>query len=712
MKKKKIISLCMAAIMAVSTVPLTAYAASSVGSTSNDTTIGEDTAQGAKTQYSEIGISDTQTQVYLTVEDKDLIASLPTTIIVPGTPTTEGKYVGEYSVGVSGDMSGDKVVTIEPESANVALKQKGNNDKTASISQKQTVFNSDDFKNKTRTNGAVTADSLTAGSWNGKFNFNIRCQQVQYNYYSSIELAANDANNMTTANADVSKDDINKAVAALVISNNKATIKMLNDESNVNNVTLTQDTSINLNKHTVTFSEGKYLTFEKNLTINDGVINIDDSNYGILGTKDNTENSFVLNNVTFNQNVSENISFNSYCIDISTVNSNCSNLEIYQKGKGNSSYGVYGYTNRNEDEKAQGLLEHFIFESTVENPSKIRGTQNGKNDEIRKAKIKISSQNNSSVSAGIFGSNTSSSLKIFDSDIDAYSVNGYADGIYTHSPNTTIKNCNVNGDNGAKQTDGNGSIGVGIRFKNKPTTSSKTIVEDCTIYGKQWGLETPDYGDAVIKNCNVTATNHTAYICGNADIYNSTFKVANRDKYPNGTLDAAYGFYAGSNIERVKTHIVNIYNCEIGNPVDTSGVNVSNFGVTAKNNGYCPPKEINIYDSIIYEGKTSVFSFNASSAYMKNYAKFNLYGSTKLMANSTTELSLEQVSNDIDWFTNILPDSINYGLKADWESSKDEYIYFGGNVSPNKLIDFHMYCTDKAPKSQAYEDWANVYDYR
>lgn len=227
----------MAAIMAVSTVPLTAYAASSVGSTSNDTTIGEDTAQGAKTQYSEIGISDTQTQVYLTVEDKDLIASLPTTIIVPGTPTTEGKYVGEYSVGVSGDMSGDKVVTIEPESANVALKQKGNNDKTASISQKQTVFNSDDFKNKTRTNGAVTADSLTAGSWNGKFNFNIRCQQVQYNYYSSIELAANDANNMTTANADVSKDDINKAVAALVISNNKATIKMLNDESNVNNVT-------------------------------------------------------------------------------------------------------------------------------------------------------------------------------------------------------------------------------------------------------------------------------------------------------------------------------------------------------------------------------------------------------------------------------------------------------------------------------------------
>lgn len=137
MKKNKILSLCMAAIMAVSVFPMTAFASSSVGSTSTDTTVGEDTAQGAKTQYSEVGMSDTQTKVYLTVEDKDLIASLPTTIIVSGTPTTEGKYVGEYSVGVSGDMSGDKVVTIEPESANVTLKQKGKNDKSASISQEQ-----------------------------------------------------------------------------------------------------------------------------------------------------------------------------------------------------------------------------------------------------------------------------------------------------------------------------------------------------------------------------------------------------------------------------------------------------------------------------------------------------------------------------------------------------------------------------------------------
>lgn len=44
MKKNKILSLCMAAIMAVSVIPMTAFASSSVGSTSADTTVGEDTA--------------------------------------------------------------------------------------------------------------------------------------------------------------------------------------------------------------------------------------------------------------------------------------------------------------------------------------------------------------------------------------------------------------------------------------------------------------------------------------------------------------------------------------------------------------------------------------------------------------------------------------------------------------------------------------------
>lgn len=157
--------------MAISAVPISVFA-SSTGSTSANTGIGEDKVQNAKTQYSEITDSDTQTAVYLTVDDSDLIVSLPTTVIVSGTPDSSGNYTGNYSVGVKGNMSGSKQVNIVPDE-NVSLTQKGKNSKEATITQQQTVFTTDDFKNDTVADGAVTAEGLTAGSWNGKFNFNI-----------------------------------------------------------------------------------------------------------------------------------------------------------------------------------------------------------------------------------------------------------------------------------------------------------------------------------------------------------------------------------------------------------------------------------------------------------------------------------------------------------------------------------------------------------
>lgn len=171
MEKKKIISLCMATVMAVSAAPMSVFA-SSIGSTSSNTGIGTDAAQNTKTQYSEITENGTQTSVYLTVDDSDLIVSLPTTVIVSGTPDEDGNYISNYSVGVKGDMSGSKQVSITPDE-NVTLIQKGKDNKTATITQDKTEFTTDDFKNNTVTTGNITAQGLTAGSWNGKFNFNV-----------------------------------------------------------------------------------------------------------------------------------------------------------------------------------------------------------------------------------------------------------------------------------------------------------------------------------------------------------------------------------------------------------------------------------------------------------------------------------------------------------------------------------------------------------
>lgn len=174
MKSKKILSVFLSVLMMVLTIsPITAFARSSVGSTSNNISIGEDYEQKIKTEYSEVKESNTKTKVALTIEDSDLIVSVPTTIIVSGTPNKSGEYIGNYSVGVRGDMSGNKEVTIAPETSNIELFQKGKTNHDAAITQEKTLFNSDDFKNNVTTTGTVTTTGLTAGSWNGVTNFNI-----------------------------------------------------------------------------------------------------------------------------------------------------------------------------------------------------------------------------------------------------------------------------------------------------------------------------------------------------------------------------------------------------------------------------------------------------------------------------------------------------------------------------------------------------------
>lgn len=113
------------------------------------------------------------TIVKLDIGDSGIIVGVPTCVIVSGTPNATGQYIGKYSVSVEGDMSGDKVLNVAPDSSTVELIQNGKDNVTAFIEQEQTAFSSADLSNKTVVDGTITASDLTAGSWNGKFAFNI-----------------------------------------------------------------------------------------------------------------------------------------------------------------------------------------------------------------------------------------------------------------------------------------------------------------------------------------------------------------------------------------------------------------------------------------------------------------------------------------------------------------------------------------------------------
>ena len=685
MKKNKVISLCMAAIMAVSVFPMTAFASSSVGSTATDTTVGEDTAQGAKTQYSEVGMSDAQTKVYLTVEDKDLIASLPTTIIVSGTPTSEGKYVGEYSVGVSGDMSGDKVVTIEPESANVTLKQKGKNDKSASISQEQTEFNSDDFKNKTRTNGAVTADSLTAGSWNGTFNFNISYQQVQYSYYSSIELAAKDANNMTTANADVTEDNFDDAVAALLVKDNKANIKMLKDESNVDNVTLSQDTSINLGTHTVTFAEGKYLTANNNLLIDNGKISTTNSEYAVY--TNSQDSSFTMNNVTIKEELSSEIP-TAYMVMSLAQNKQFDkcNFEMTGTGSDKTEAVVLRINGKDRETNSTDIINNCKLSQQV--------------DKLRKDNAK----NENGTTAY---HNDMIVLRHSECIINDICINQVVNtgtricGISTASGGNLVLNGADISSSATVTQDGCGIMSNGTSGKLEINSTDEHPV---TVYGKQWGIETASSTDTAVINGGVyTSTNHTAYFVTSVNATNCTFNIANRDKYDASNLDTAYGFYCGGSVATAESTINAVQNfnkCVINN-----GDTRSQSGICLQRNyKYNAPKEVNLTDCELYSGWRGIY-FNSLSG--KDYpavTKVNLYGNTKLYDSKGVLITKQQLADAIAvWKTkeqgshSSYPCASTTGLRT----TANTYIIVGEGWATEKGV-VNAYATEDC----------GVYDYR
>lgn len=191
-KLKMIVSIIMTATILLSATPVMA---ASTGSVANDLSAGEDVVQNARTAYGERRLGTSQTNVYLTVDNDNIVVGVPTAVILSGTPNNNGEYVGDYSVSVAGDMAADETLTVEPESDTVTISQTGKSDVTGSITQSKTEFDCDDLANNTVTTGAVKATGLTAGSWNGSFNMNIQLEggaQKWYDVTSTIDIANQD----------------------------------------------------------------------------------------------------------------------------------------------------------------------------------------------------------------------------------------------------------------------------------------------------------------------------------------------------------------------------------------------------------------------------------------------------------------------------------------------------------------------------------------
>ena len=730
--------------MAASAIPTTVFAAST-GSAHTDSNLGQDSAQNAKTKYAEVVEDDSQTAVYLTVDDKDRVVSLPTSLVLVGTPNERGEYIAKYSVGVKGDMSGDKVITVEPDNVRVPLKSVGKNDKTAIIEQSKTEFTTDDLKNSVQANGTITADRLTAGCWNGSFNFNIQTVKMK-RFYSSLNLAVQDIN-QETVNTDATVADletVDNAICGVYYSGDTYRIELYKDVNNQDKLSFEKNTKLNLNEHAITFSDTNGIVFSKSFSAVNGTLNGRAARKLISSPSTNTEGTFVINNITMNHEIPATVGGTSSAVDIYNKTAFVKNSNLNLSGAGNANYSVIGLCNRN----AQGTLyiDHYTHIANVTNTKAFAGVQTLSNLNCKNSKINLSTTTGDLYSVYSFGkddsvtnteitfsTDTSLAFGVFckgangNAILNNVTVNGKSNSgnIYgivqylTHNKiditdsNVTVVNptgtssprgINLSGNEATVKRStiyssaDNALSGMGITSFNK----TSLLISGSEVFGKEWGIQTSQDAKTIIKNCNISSTDHSGYIEGNTDVYNTNFFIANRDKYT--VLDVAYGLYCGAATENKKA-IVNFYNCIIGSGEDLTK-NTFNGIVTQghySGNNYTPA-EINLYDTDIYTTQRA-FTYNVGADDIPIITKFNLYGKGQIYVYNQNSkkfdiIDKETLNDEILTWKTVLKQKESTGYNV-----YNRGIIYGNGVG---VVDE----TTNTLKNIRVVDDANVYDYR
>ena len=197
---KKALSLLLVLVMCCS-LCVTAFAAedeirSSVGSEATDidntTKIGQDYEQQKQSEYDDVekGELDDEhkCEVYVT-KGSTYTVTIPKVVILNGAGEKAG--IGEYSVTVTGDIDGEKLVTVTPNTDSMELTQAGKDPITATIEQEKTTWAFDEMEELGL--GTITVDNdehgnslLTAGSWSGTFMMEIKYEKTLASF--SIEF--------------------------------------------------------------------------------------------------------------------------------------------------------------------------------------------------------------------------------------------------------------------------------------------------------------------------------------------------------------------------------------------------------------------------------------------------------------------------------------------------------------------------------------------
>lgn len=138
------------------------------------------------------------TSVKATV-DSEAVVWLPTNITISGTPDENNQYTGEGAVIVEGDIAGNEIITVTPDSS-ISLQQPGKDDIAAQVTQEKTSFTYDDIQNSNSAVTSISTNTLSAGEWNSVLHYNVTLDENPlpsgYTTLYEYDLSATDADDV------------------------------------------------------------------------------------------------------------------------------------------------------------------------------------------------------------------------------------------------------------------------------------------------------------------------------------------------------------------------------------------------------------------------------------------------------------------------------------------------------------------------------------
>lgn len=503
---------------------------------------------------------------------------------------------------------------------------------------------------------------------------NIDCygadENNEYMWYSSIENAVLDANNLTTVNADCNQAD---AEVGLCINGDTVIIKLQKNTEATQTIHLNVNTILCLEGNSLNMASGQGIVFCNDLEIQNGSINFSEVGIAIKGNileEGNENESFVMNDVNIVHNCFSEIKDDIYTINLDSSLINISNCNINSEQSSELSGKITAiYANnesaavdlKNNNIETSGYSVNNI--SVKSNLLKLQGNvlnveraQYGHNLRASSGIVKILS-GKMFCKTSYSGSNISSSAKnvVIDNcecicdgmsgkgswcfgmtfwgeaDIVINNANviskakNYSAALQVESLKTNVE---INGgyyySNPIDMGDTN-SNGTGILNSGKIRITEKE--NPVTVIGGNAAITCDRGSTTVIDGGTFKSPSHGgAYICcgdtGYCEINGGRFEN-NRGDYTKeelGTIVSCGGMYVGSSSKSED------WSVDIRNATIVGGT----YGLVQKSNHGYIPATINLYDCTVSGTSYDIFVQNNESVGTYN-AYVNIYDGTRLV---------------------------------------------------------------------------------